>query len=145
MNLDSIVARSRDFSSEPTTAMPNHPVYSVEQAIHHLTQYRPEKEQQLYIIIDEVLFYVWDPRCLSIDNECREEYLPYLPHVFDLLLHTKDGLDLYDYLVFVEETELGGFKGDTVARRRSSRLVNILLRYRKSIFNKSRNLQAAID
>lgn len=145
MNLDSIVTRSHDFSPDPSTAMPRHPVYSVEQAIHHLTQYRSEKEQQLYIIIDEVLFYVWDPRCLSIDQEFREEYLPYLPHVFDLLLNTKDGLDLYDYLVFIEETELGGFKGDTVARRRASRLVNILLRYRKSIFNKSKNLQPVED
>lgn len=138
MNLDSIVTMSHDLSSEPRSAMVRHPVYSVEQAVYHLTQYRPEKEQQLYIIVDEILFYVWDPRCLSIDQEFREEYLPYLPHVFDLLVNTKDGLDLYDYLVFVEETELGGIKGDTVARRRASRLVNILLRYRKAIFSKSK-------
>lgn len=126
---------------DPDTA-PGYPVYSQEQAFNHIVRNRPENEQQLYIITDELLFNVWDPRCLSLDQEFREEYLPYLPHTFDLLLNTKDGLDLYDYLVYIEEIEMGGIKGDTVARRRASRLVNLLLRYRKTIFNKTKSTPA---
>ncbi|MGW8195869.1 MAG: hypothetical protein ACWGOX_16560 [Desulforhopalus sp.] len=111
-----------------------YPEYGMEQVYRHIARKRPEREQQLYIIADELLFNVWDPLCLSIDHEYREEYLPYLPHTFDLLVNTKDGLDLYDYLVYIEEIEMHGIEGDTVARRRASRLVNLLLRYRKSLF-----------
>lgn len=110
-------------------------IYSQEQAFRHMTQRRSDKEQLLYTITDDILFYVWDAFCLSIDQQHREEYLPYLPHVFDLLSSTDDGLDLYDYLVFIEETQPGGFKGDALARRRSSRVVEVLLEYRETIFN----------
>lgn len=137
MNLDPTVTKNLDPTSDAGTRMAHHPVYSPEQAVCHITRQRTEKERQLYIITDELLFNVWDPLCLSFDQQYREEYLSYLPHVFDLLLNTKDGLDLYDYLVYIEEIELGGFKGDIVARRRASRIVNTLLRYRKSLFNKS--------
>ena len=110
-------------------------IYSQEQAFRHMTQRRSDKEQLLYTITDDILFNVWDAFCLSIDQQHREEYLPYLPHVFDLLSSTDDGLDLYDYLVFIEETLPGGFKGDALARRRSSRVVDLLLEYRATIFN----------
>ncbi len=110
-------------------------IYSQEQAFRHMTQKRSDKEQLLYMITDDILFKVWDASCLSIDQEYREEYLPYLPHVFDLLSTTDNGLDLYDYLVFVEESKLHAFKGDTLARRRASRVVDQLLEYRDTIFN----------
>lgn len=110
-------------------------IYSQEQAFRHMTRRRSDKEQLLYTITDDILFNVWDAFCLSIDQQYREEYLPYLPHVFDLLSTTDDGLDLYDYLVFIEETLPGGFKGDALARRRSSRVVDLLLEYRATIFN----------
>lgn len=110
-------------------------IYSQEQAFGHMTQRRAEKEQLLYAITDDVLFYVWDACHLSIDQEFREEYLPFLPHVFDLLLSTKDGLELYDYLVFIEEIKFGAYKGDLLVRRRASRIVDLLLEYRSAIFN----------
>lgn len=123
-----------------TVEIPTKPVkfliYSDEQAYRHMTQRRSEKEQLLYTITDDVLFNVWDPFCLSIDEQYREEYLPVLPHVFDLLRTTDDGVDLYDYLVFVEETNFGSFKGDALSRRRASRVVDLLLEYRDTIFNK---------
>ncbi len=111
-----------------------HRVYSEEEAFLHMTRRRTEKEQLLYSIVDEVLFNVWDALCLSIDLEFREAYLPYLPHAFDLLNTTENGLELYDYLVFVEETKMGTFTGDALARRRASMVVDVLLGYRKSIF-----------
>lgn len=112
-------------------------IYSVEQAFRHITAKRPEREQLLYMVADDVLFNVWDALCLSINEEYREEYLPYLPHVFDLLCNTTEGLDLYDYLVFIEETKYNSIKGDPLTRRRASRVVDLLLEYRQVIFNTS--------
>ena len=67
-------------TSEPqkATAASDHTIYSVEQAIRHITQLRPEAEQRLYVITDEVLFNRWDAFCLSFNQEYRDEYLTYL-------------------------------------------------------------------
>ncbi len=110
-------------------------IYSEEQAFHHMTRRRPEKQQLLYAITDDVLFNAWDALNISIDQEYREEYLPFLPHVFDLLLSTKDGTELFDYLVFIEETRFAASKDDLLVARRASRTVDLLLEYRAAIFN----------
>jgi hypothetical protein len=111
-------------------------IYSQEQAFQHLTRIRSEKEQQLYMATDEVLFHVWDALCLSIDKKYRDEYLPYLPQVFDLLKVTNDGQDIFEYLIFIEE-KLGTPPGDTLAPRRAARTVDILLKYRNAILTPS--------
>lgn len=108
-------------------------IYSQEQAFRHMTLWRSEKERRLYMITDEVLFNVWDALCLSIDQEYREVYLPYLPHVFDLLKETEDGQDLCDYLVFIEESQMGTVTGDQLARRRAWRTVEILMDCRATV------------
>lgn len=108
-------------------------IYSQEQAYRHLTKPRPEPEQQLYMITDEILFNVWDAMCLSINDNHREEYLAYLPHVFDILLATENGDDLYDYLLFIEKTRYDGFEKDNLAKQRSRRTVDILIKYKEKI------------
>jgi hypothetical protein len=108
-------------------------IYSQEQAFRHMTLWRSEKEQLLYTITDEILFNVWDALCLSIDQEYREVYLPYLPHVFDLLKETEDGHELCDYLVFIEESQMGAVNGDPLVRRRAWRAVDVLMKYRANI------------
>jgi hypothetical protein len=113
-------------------------IYSEEQTYRHMTQRRSDKEQLLYTITDDVLFNAWDAFCISIDQQYREEYLPFLTHVFDLLRTTDDGFDLYEYLVFVEETNFGSLKGDALTRRRASRVVDLLLEYRDTIFNNAK-------
>ena len=100
-----------------------------------MTQWRSEKEQTLYMVTDELLFNVWDALCLSMNQEYREAYFPYLPHVFDLLNATDNGHEICDYLVFVEETKMNTIKGDTLARRRAWRVVNLLLSYRAALHN----------
>lgn len=105
-------------------------IYSEEEAFRHMTQMRSSQEQELYIKTDEALFHLWDPNCLSIDDQFREEYLTYLPQVFDLLLSTKDGAELIDYLLFIEETQYSVKKGDNLALERACRLVNALLNYK---------------
>lgn len=114
-------------------------IYSLEQAYRHMTSDRSDNERELYMITDEILFNVWDALCLSIDQNFREEYLPYLPHAFDLLIATEDGLDLWEYLLFIEETKLGTKKDDNLAKRRASRVVDTLLEYRSKLFSKDAN------
>jgi len=99
-----------------------------------MTQWRSSKEQLLYIFVDEVLFNIWDALCLSMNQEHREVYFPYLPHVFDMLTATENGHEIGKYLTFIEETTMGAIKGDTLARRRAWRTVDILMGYRASIF-----------
>lgn len=121
---------SPDTASKPVKYL----IYSHEQAFRHMTLWRSEKEQQLYLITDEVLFNVWDALSLSIDQEHREVYYPYLPHVFDLLTETDDGHEICEYLTFIEVTNMGAVQGDTLTRRRASRVVDVLMQYRKTIF-----------
>jgi len=107
-----------------------HRIYSQEEAYNHLTKQRTKREQELYLVVDEILYNVWDALCVSIDDSCREEYLYFLPHVFDLLMKTTDGLDIFDYLVFIEETHFDMPKNDLLVRYRVNRVVKILLQYR---------------
>ena len=111
-----------------------HLVYSRDHVFRHMTRLRPEREQALYMLLDELLFYRWDALCLSIDEEYREVYYPFLPHLFDLLLTTEDGRELVDYLTFVEETRLGAITGDNLVRKRAWRLAEQVLRYKQQLF-----------
>jgi hypothetical protein len=123
-----------NFMYEATPAVPvKYLIYSQEQAFRHMTKYRSEQEQTLYMIVDEVLFYVWDALSLSIDQDHRDVYYPYLPHVFDLLLTTERGHEIADYLTFIEETRMGAVKGDNLARKRAWRLVEVVLDYKHKL------------
>lgn len=109
-------------------------IYSEEDAFQHMTRMRSSQEQELYIITDEALFHLWDPNCLSIDDQFREEYLTYLPHVFDLLMSSEDGAELIDYLLFIEESQYGVKKGDNLALERACRLVNTLFTHKANLY-----------
>jgi len=113
-----------------------YPVYSTEQALEHLTKPRPASGQRLYVYIDEILFNKWDALCLSINQDYRDEYLPYLPYIFDLLKVTKDGHEIFDYLLFIEEEKIGTFPGDTLVARRATSIVEALLDFRASILKR---------
>jgi hypothetical protein len=133
MSIEPSQAMSTTFSS--MTARPvKYLIYSQEQAFRHMTVSRPDKEQQLYIFTDETLFFVWDALSLSIDEENREVYFPYLPHVFDLLKETEDGHEICDYLTFIEETRMGAVRGDTLSKRRAWRVADLLLKYKTALF-----------
>ena len=106
-------------------------IYSNEQIVNHMTLVRSEQEQRLYLLTDQVLFTLWDALCLSIDHEYRDHYLPYVSHVFDLLKETENGQDLHDYLVYIEENEMGAVKGDVLVKLRASRVVHALLEHKK--------------
>ncbi len=112
-------------------------IYSQEQAFRHMTVSRPDKERQLYIFTDEILFFVWDALSLSINEDNREVYFPYLPHVFDLLKETEDGHEICDYLSFIEEARMGAVKCDPLSKRRAWRVAGLLLEYKAALFLQS--------
>ncbi len=118
------------------TSAEKYTIYSVEQAYQHLTELRSEAEQQLYIVTEDVLCNIWDALCLSINQQYRDEYLPYLPHVFDLLKVTENGKDIREYLLFIEEKLIGTLPGDTLPARRAAHTVDILLKQRDTILKK---------
>ena len=141
MDIDQVIVQETQElsdSTDPNSKPVKYRIYSLEQAFRHMTQERSDDERILYQIVDEVLFNVWDALCLSIDHRYREEYIPYLPHVYELLKTTEDGQELFDYLVFVEETKMSDLKDDALIRRRASRVVEILLEYRESILGEQR-------
>lgn len=111
-------------------------LYSIEEAYQHLVQVRSKTEQQLYIVTEDVLYNVWDALCLSLHQQYRDEYLPYLPHIFDLLKNTENGQEIRDYLEFIEEELIETFPGDTLPARRAARTVDILLKQRDTILKK---------
>jgi hypothetical protein len=102
---------------------------------------RSQKEQKLYILVDTILYNVWDALCVSISEASRDAYYCYLPHVYDLLIKTENGRDIDDYLVFIEESQMGAAKSDTIVRMRAEKTSRILLQYRKIIF-KNKELDA---
>ncbi|GEM_PF-1354965 len=142
MNMKSPDTDLDTLSPETVSKPVKYMIYSHEQAFRHMTLLRSDKEQQLYMITDEVLFNVWDALSLSIDQEHREVYFPYLPHVFDLLTETENGYEICDYLTFIEETGMGAVKSDTLAKRRAWRVVDILLEYRAAILAEPENTDA---
>ena len=141
--MESLDAEFDPFSPKTVSKPVKYIIYSHEQAFRHMTLWRSEKEQLLYMITDEVLFNVWDALSLSIDQEHREVYFPYLPHVFDLLTETEDGQEICDYLTFIEETRMGAVKGDTLSRKRAWRVVNILMGYRATVFSQPESTDKA--
>ena len=60
----------------------------------------PPKEMELYKLVDEILFYKWDPIGVS-DIEtfwARDEYHSYLPQVFKLALQNEKPEPIAKYL-----------------------------------------------
>lgn len=45
-----------------------------------------EKQKKLYKAIDEILWQDWDPIGLNDNEEIRDEYQGYTPHIFSLTI-----------------------------------------------------------
>ncbi len=89
------------------------------------------KENELYKRVDEVLHYLWDPIGVSGSPYARDEYYSYLPKVFSLLLETKDGKDITDYLMDTANNTMAL----TISRNKTEEVTNILLEWKDKIFN----------
>ena len=61
----------------------------------------------LYRAVDEVLHYIWDPIGISGVPEARDEYHPYLPHVYDLVRNGADTTEVANYLSSITTERMG--------------------------------------
>ncbi|AFY75018.1 hypothetical protein Syn7502_03121 [Synechococcus sp. PCC 7502] len=57
-----------------------------------------DKDQELMIVIDEVVHYLWDPIGIAWHPEARDEYKGYIPELF---VRTKAG-KISEILVYME-------------------------------------------
>lgn len=56
------------------------------------------KEKQLYVRVDEVLHYIWDPIGVAAVPQARDEYHMYLPQVLSLLKAGRSAEEIATYL-----------------------------------------------
>jgi hypothetical protein len=89
----------------------------------------PEKENELYQRVDEVLHYLWDPIGVSGAPGARDEYYAYLPTTFSLLKNNSNAEEIADYLTKVssEHMSLG------VQRSRDIEIAEILIDWKESL------------
>ncbi len=64
-------------------------------------------DKQLYRVIDEVLFYIWDPIGVSNSPEARDEYFSYIPKMFSLVKENDKIEPIVSYLRDLEIKTMG--------------------------------------
>lgn len=66
-----------------------------------------QKEKQLYHSIDEILWRDWDPIGVNGNEECRNEYQSYTPHIFRLVIQDADAFKIAKHLYQLETQSMG--------------------------------------
>lgn len=87
-----------------------------------------EPDLTLYRIVDEVLYYLWDPIGIANSAGPRDEYRMYVPKVFELV-RMADGPTLSAYLLSVERDWIG-LAGHSAS---AQRIAELLLAWRVKI------------
>lgn len=67
----------------------------------------PEHEKELYLRVDEVLHYLWDPVGVSHMPMARDEYQSYIPQVVALLNENASVEQIASYLNAVATKRMG--------------------------------------
>jgi hypothetical protein len=66
-----------------------------------------QPERDLYIAVDEVLHYIWDPIGVAGVPQARDEYHGYLPQVFSLVRNGENEQVIADYLALITTENMG--------------------------------------
>lgn len=66
-----------------------------------------QKEKQLYKAIDKILWENWDPIGVNDNEECRDEYQSYTPHIFSLVIRNADAFKIAKHLYQLETQSMG--------------------------------------
>lgn len=91
------------------------------------------KENELYKRTDEVLFYIWDPIGVCREPYARDEYLSYLPKVFQMLINDNPKELIVEFLITIVADKIGLNPN----RKHTEEVVEILEEYKEKIFNNS--------
>ena len=73
------------------------------------------QQQKLYEGIYIVLLNDWDPLGVSQIPEAQDEYNPYLPRIFHMVLEHADASKIAEYLQFVFNEQMG-FGSSTIEK-----------------------------
>ncbi|NDV94567.1 hypothetical protein D0T84_06475 [Dysgonomonas sp. 521] len=65
------------------------------------------KEKELYDAIDEILWKDWNPININDNENIRDEYQSYTPHVFKLKIQGADIVKIARHLYNVETINIG--------------------------------------
>ncbi len=87
------------------------------------------EEKELYGRVDEILHYLWDPIRVAGIPQARGEYHAYVPQVFRLVLKNRPAEEIAEYLLGIEQNEIG-LSPDP---KRALRVAEILLETRRAI------------
>lgn len=88
-----------------------------------------ENETQLYLLCNEVLFYIWDPISVRKSAAARDEYDSYAKTVFKYLEEDQNAQKIADYLGKVRTTSLGLPSAHT----EDNEVAELLVAWRESI------------
>jgi len=90
-----------------------------------------EKPKCLYEAVDEVLYYIWDPICVSDVPEARDEYRSYNSIIVEAVRNNKSANEIAEILnkIVVEKIGLKANMG------KSLEVANVVLNW-KDIFEK---------
>ena len=67
----------------------------------------PPQEMKLYLQVDEILHYMWDPIGVAGIAQARDEYHSYLPQVFKIVLDKRNKEEIASYLTEIETGSMG--------------------------------------
>ena len=67
----------------------------------------PSLQKTLFVRVDEILHYVWDPIGVRGFGDVRDEYDTYVPKVVGLLLEEKGKKAVFDHLYLIESERMG--------------------------------------
>ncbi|KAA3614606.1 MAG: hypothetical protein DWQ05_15020 [Calditrichaeota bacterium] len=93
------------------------------------------KDNELYKSTDEVLHYIWDPIGVSGSPYARDEYWAYLSQVFSMLKNNECKENIVNYLLSVEEENLGLRPN----QKNAENTVDFLIEHKKKIDEENPN------
>jgi len=87
------------------------------------------KDKELYKSTDEVLHYIWDPIGVAGVPYARDEYWSYFPRVFNMLKSNESKESIVNYLLTIEEENMGISKN----REKAEKVVEILFEHKDKV------------
>ncbi|HAT8493267.1 hypothetical protein HKA89_03030 [Vibrio parahaemolyticus] len=88
----------------------------------------PPEQLELYKRIDEILYYKWDPIGVSDSDWARDEYQPYLPQLFSLVMQSQSPQEICKYL-----TESTQYMGLQLSRDHDLAVAKLILEVKDSL------------
>jgi hypothetical protein len=82
-------------------------------------------ENEIYRLLDEALWYNWDPIGVNEIEEARDEYYDYLPGLFKLKTDNADEETIAEYLLNIETKTMGLFGNIENCRRVAIKIISL--------------------